>query len=169
MNSRPITTIDSDPSDPMVLTPNILLTHKQGDVPRHVDTLCLKDTYKSQWKHVQVLSDNFWKKWRNEYLTQLQTRQKWHQTRPNRKPGNAVLLRENSLHRNNWPLGIIANTTPSEDNLVRKATLKVFKDGKTVTYTRPISEMVLLLDNLLHMFDNINQITLNICCVYISL
>ncbi|XP_055997867.1 uncharacterized protein LOC130047266 [Ostrea edulis] len=59
LNSRPITALDADPSSPMVLSPNILLTQKQGEIGTFSDHLSIKDMYSASWKHVQVLSDMF--------------------------------------------------------------------------------------------------------------
>ncbi|KAK3100574.1 hypothetical protein FSP39_022032 [Pinctada imbricata] len=146
LNSRPITTLDSDPTNPMVLSPNILLTRKQGDVVRLSDGLSMKDMYSAQWKHVQILSDVFWKKWRESYLNILQKRQKWPESVRCIKSGDLVLLRDKNLHRNLWPVAIVENAIASNDGLVRKATVRVVRDDKHITYTRPISEMALLLE-----------------------
>lgn len=62
------------------------------------------------------------------------------------KTGDVVLLRDKSAHRGDRPLGIISDVLPSDDMLTRKVCVRVYKDGKTVQYTRPISEMVLLVD-----------------------
>ena len=146
LNSRPIAAIDTDPSSPMVLSPNILLTQKQGEIGTISDHLSIKDMYSASWKHVQVLSDMFWKKWRATYLESLQRRRKWCSSKQNLKTGDIVLLREKDVHRNMWPLGIVERPIESNDRLVRKAVIRVVKDGKVTTYTRPIAEMVLLLE-----------------------
>ena len=146
MNSRPVAVLDSDPSDPLVLSPSMLLTQKQGDTATLTEGLSQKDMYKSQWKHVQVLSDIFWKKWREGYLQALQTRRKWNQNRKNLKNGDFILLRDKICHRNDWSTAVVEKTLPSDDGLVRKATVRMIRDGVVVRYTRPVSEMVLLLD-----------------------
>lgn len=146
LNSRPIAAIDTDQSSPMVLSPNILLTQKQGEIGTISDHLSIKDMYSASWKHVQVLSDMFWKKWRATYLESLQRRRKWCSSKQNLKTGDIVLLREKDVHRNMWPLGIVERPIESNDRLVRKAVIRVVKDGKVTTYTRPIAEMVLLLE-----------------------
>lgn len=56
------------------------------------------------------------------------------------------MLREKDVHRNMWPLGIVERPIESNDKLVRKAVIRVVKDGKVTTYNRPIAEMVLLLE-----------------------
>ena len=145
LNSRPITPISSDPEAGLFLTPAMLLSQNVS-----FDTLkdCqfeLKDMYKAQWKHVQVLSNTFWKRWKEEYLSCLQMRSKWQQDRPNIKDGDLVLLKDMNL-QNDWSLGLVVNAIKSEDNKVRKAEVRVNKDGSITTYTRPITELVVLLD-----------------------
>lgn len=62
INSRPITTISSDPDSQIILSPNILLTQKQGEVSTISGEFSINDIYTADWKHVQFLSDMFWKK-----------------------------------------------------------------------------------------------------------
>ncbi|XP_070203432.1 uncharacterized protein [Littorina saxatilis] len=56
VNARPITPISHDPDSPFVLTPSMLLNLKceRDQVP--LDSVDIKDIYKSQWRHVQHLS-----------------------------------------------------------------------------------------------------------------
>ena len=146
LNSRPIAALDTDASSPLVLSPNMLLTQKQGEICTFSDNMGIKDTYSASWKHVQVLSDMFWKKWRVTYIESLQKRRKWCASKRNLKTGDVVLLREKDVHRNLWPMAIIERPIESSDQMVRKAVVRVAKDGKVTTYTRPITEMVLLMD-----------------------
>ncbi|KAK3092639.1 hypothetical protein FSP39_005230 [Pinctada imbricata] len=146
VNARPITTISHDPDDPVILSPAMLLTMKRGNSTIDSDNYCIKDMYRASWKHVQVLSDYFWTRWRDSYLQNLQTRRKWHEKLPNLKKGDIVLLRDKQSHRNYWPLGIVEDAIQSDDGLVRKAVVRVSVDGKIVTYTRPVCELVLLVD-----------------------
>lgn len=101
--------------------------------------------YKAQWRQVQVLADSFWKKWQREYLQCLQPRQKWRQDRPNVKQGDIVLLKEKHTLRNEWPKGIIIEAIEGTDGRVRKVVVRTIKDGTAVSYTRPITEIVVLL------------------------
>ncbi|XP_061170249.1 uncharacterized protein LOC133179528 [Saccostrea echinata] len=142
LNSRPIA-LDT-PSSPMVLSPYVLLTQKQGDIGSFSEHLGFKDMYTASWKHVQVLSDMFWKKWHMTYLDSLQKRQKWYSSKENLKSGDVVLLPEKNVHRNLWPMGIVERPIESNDAMVRKAVVRVAKDRKV--YIRPITEMVLLLE-----------------------
>ena len=146
INSRPITTISSDPESPIILSPNILLTQKQGEVPTISGEFSIKDIYTADWKHVQVLSDMFWNKWQENYLQELQSRQKWCIEKPNIKLGDIVFVKDKGLARNDWPVGVVEEAIKSDDNLVRKAVVRIYHEGKHVSYTRPITELVLLLE-----------------------
>ncbi|KAL0152096.1 hypothetical protein M9458_052603 [Cirrhinus mrigala] len=76
MNARPLIPVSSDPENPYILTPSMLLTQKTGT---------LQHMLKCQWKHVQVLADEFWYRWRREYLGTLQCRKQWPQKEPDIK------------------------------------------------------------------------------------
>ena len=100
--------------------------------------------YRSQWKYVQLLADTLWKRWKNEFLSNLQHRQKWQSVVPNLQIGDVVLLRDRDVARNQWPLGVIVRVFPSGDDLVRKIKVRVMKDGKSHMYVRPVTEVVKL-------------------------
>ncbi|KAJ8353216.1 hypothetical protein SKAU_G00207830 [Synaphobranchus kaupii] len=132
---------------PLILTPSTLLTQKIGVSPPPPGDFTKGDMFKHQWKRVQVLADTFWARWRKEYLNTLQSRQKWHRKKPNLKVGDVVLMKDNQARRNEWPMGIILKALPSKDGLVRKVEIKVTRHQTTKTFSRPTSEVVLLLSS----------------------
>lgn len=145
MNSRPLTSISSDPEDPLVLTPAMLLNVQHS--PSISVDLSVKDMHKKQWRMVQVLSDTFWKRWQLSYLQSLQTRRKWRCEYPSIKNGDVVLLKDKCLARNEWSMGVVVNSIKSQsDDKVRKAEVRTYREGKYATYTRPITDMVVLVD-----------------------
>lgn len=99
-----------------------------------------KHKKKASWKK----NNYFWSRWRKEYLNSLQARQKWHRRTPDVKEGDVILLKDKQTRRNEWPMGVIVKTIPSEDGIVRKAEVRVASQGTVKTFYRPISEMVLL-------------------------
>ncbi|CAC5372300.1 unnamed protein product [Mytilus coruscus] len=148
VNSRPIIAVSSDPESPTILSPNTLLTQKiNSDIEPYNFDFSVKDMYKSQWKHVQVLANQFWKQWNLQYLQNLQTRSKWPIENRNLQIGDIVLMFDVSLPRNQWPTGIIDEVFPSKDGLVRKVSVRVIKNGEPVTYTRPITQLVHLMSD----------------------
>nr|XP_034330589.1 uncharacterized protein LOC117680486 [Crassostrea gigas] len=148
MNYRPICPISTAPEDPVIISPSMLLTQKDLSVDlMRVDFHNIKDMYVSQWKHVQYLSSMFWKRWRDEYLQNLQVRRKWQNNQPDLKTGDVVLMRDPMVHRGQWPLGIVTRVFPSQnDGKVRTVEVRIIRDGKRLTFVRPITELVLLID-----------------------
>ncbi|KAM4012210.1 uncharacterized protein ACNLHF_005183 [Anomaloglossus baeobatrachus] len=144
MNARPLVPISNDPDDLSLLTPSTLLTQKFNVSMPTSGEFTTKDLYKSQWKRVQMLADLFWTKWRKQYLSTLQTRDKWQDSRPNMKPGNVVLVKNTQSKRNEWPLGLVTKVFPSQDGQVRKVEIKIPKQSGKL-FLRPVSELILLL------------------------
>ncbi|KAJ7997080.1 hypothetical protein DPEC_G00225210 [Dallia pectoralis] len=145
MNARPLVPVSSDPDSPLILSPAMLLTQKTGTPPPPPGNFGGTNLFKEEWKQVQSLAEIFWRRWRQEYLDTLQIRHKWQDVRPCLKEGDVVLLKDNSVNRNEWPMAIVTKALPGQDKLVRKVEVKVVKDGTPKVYSRPISEVVLLL------------------------
>lgn len=146
INSRPLTPVSADPDNPFVLTPNVLLTQKHSsdfDCPEFGD-ISVKDMLRSEWKRVQGLANQFWKKWKSDYLHLLQPRRKWKSEEPNIKEGDVVLMKEDSP-RNFWPMAVVQKTFKSDDTLVRKIQIKLLRNDKPVILVRPICEVIPLL------------------------
>lgn len=57
-----------------------------------------------------------------------------------------MLLRDESVQRNQWPLAVIEEVLPSSDEVVRKVIIRSMRDGRTVTYIRPVNELILLVN-----------------------
>ena len=144
VNARPLV---ADPETLEVLSPTLLLNLKSDVKTEPLEGFDIKNLYKAQWKRVQILADIFWTRWRREYVNTLQKRRKWQSEKPNLKNGDIVLLKDSEICRNDWPMGIVVNAISSKDQKVRKAEVCVIKDGKRITYTRLITEFVLLISD----------------------
>ena len=88
-----------------------------------------------RWRLVQFLANQFWNRWRVEYLPALQERSKWNKQHRNLKTDDIVLVKDECNPRCQWPL-----IYPSEDGLVRKVKVMI---GSS-TYDRPVRKLVLL-------------------------
>ena len=143
VNSRPLLPISTDPENPEVLSPSVLLTHKKGQNDMiSLPQFGTKDMLRSQWKLVQGLADEFWSRWTKEYISTLQVRRKWKQKETNLNIGDVVLLREKESHRSVWPMAVVTKLFPNNDSLVRKVEIKLNRENKTCTLVRPVVELV---------------------------
>ena len=142
LNSRPLTTVSNDLSDPQPLTPAHLLTLKSPGGP--ICETSDRDTYsKKRWRQVQYLADVFWRRWVREYLPTLQVRSKWNEVKRNLKVGDIVLVVDADSPRCSWPLGKVTEVVPDKSGVVRKAIVKT-RNGEVL---RPLSKMCMILEN----------------------
>ncbi|XP_071161031.1 uncharacterized protein [Mytilus edulis] len=146
VNARPLVPVSTDLESPCVLCPAMLLTYKTNQYNVSFPSFGNKDMLKSQWKHTQFLAEEFWNCC-NEYLNRLKTRQKWTCENSNMKEGDLELLRDHECARNNWPVAIVEKTFPIGDQKVRKVQNRVVRDGKAVSYVRPINNPVMLVEH----------------------
>jgi hypothetical protein len=93
---------------------------------------------------------------KKEYLTQIQSRQKWVKTKRNIQIDDIVLIADDGLPRCQWKLGRIVEVYPGKDGLVRKVKLVLgdlglAKDGKRTKahkfLERPVQKLILLMEN----------------------
>ena len=108
---------------------------------------------RERWRRVQHLANEFWNRWKKEFLQTLQTRQKWIKRQRNLQIGDVVLVRDDDLPRNQWKLARVEETLPSEDSYVRKVTVAIgthLLDGRgrrtheVQRLERPIHKLVLI-------------------------
>ena len=144
VNSRPLTTDNlSDPSCD-VLTPNHILTMKPRVVLSPPGAFKREDIYcRKRWRAIQFLANQFWKRWRSEYLLNLQQRNKWVAPRRNFQVDDIVLIKDDDVARNCWPLGRVSEVEKNEhDGLVRSVSVYSATSGSVLR--RPIHKLVLL-------------------------
>ena len=79
LNSRPLTTDNLNESSSLEpLTPNHILMMKLNVVLPPPGELQRADLYShKRWRRVKYLVNQFWLRWRKEYLQSLQTCNKW--------------------------------------------------------------------------------------------
>ena len=158
VNSRPLTIDDSSAPDSLkALTPSQLLTMKSKHVLPPPGSFQRADVYsRRQWRRVQHLANEFWEQWRRSYLQSLQTRQKWTSSHRNLQVDDVVILQDDDVPRNRWPLARVSEVYPDENGHVRKVRVAVAnpsidpqgKHKKSLTlFDRPVHKLVLLMQN----------------------
>ena len=145
VNSRPLTLQDVNDPDSRPLSPANLLTLKSKVVMPPPGTFQEADLYcRKRWRAVQFLANEFWQRWRKEYLLVMQTRSKWTEKRRNLQIGDVLLLKDEDVGRNKWPMGIVVGTHPGDDGLVRSVEVRI-SSGSIVK--RPVNKLVVLVES----------------------
>ena len=103
-----------------------------------------QDVYcRKRWRAVQYLANQFWARWRKEFLVTLQQRVKWTAPKRNFQVNDVVLIKDEDCSRNQWPMGRVVNAIESDhDKLVRAVDLYCPRSKSTLR--RPIHKLVLL-------------------------
>jgi hypothetical protein len=99
-----------------------------------------------RWRRIQYLANQFWLRYRRDYLSELQSKAKWTKISLNLKAGDLVLLKEKNTNRLSCRLsvGLIKEATQSDDGLVRKVTVRtVGSNGQISVLERHFSSIVL--------------------------
>lgn len=98
LNSRPLTPLSTDPSDLSVLTPGHFLIGESPMSLPEPDVSNLGHNLLSRWQRIQNIAQQIWRRWSVEYLSQLQERKKWDESRgPSVKVGSMVLIKDTNL------------------------------------------------------------------------
>ena len=149
VNSRPLGVVHLENDNIEPLTPNHILTMKSSiplPPPGSFEKadMCLR----KRWRRVQYLAEQFWCRWRKEYLQDLNTQYgKWKKQRRNLQVNDVVLMSEPNVKRNEWPLGIVVKTFPGVDGLIRRVRVEIFRGGKKTELERPIHKLVFLFED----------------------
>lgn len=138
INSRPLSYQIMDP-DEEILTPNHFL-RLSGTVNLAPGLFEKEDCQRKQWRIAQDLTNQFWKKWIDNYLPELTRRTKWFTNVKELEVGDIVLIVESSTPRNTWRKGKILDVIPGRDGHIRSAVVQV----NTGTLSRPASKLAVL-------------------------
>ena len=139
INHRPLTKVSDDVADDRALTPSHLLMVRSS--PQiSPGNFTQGDMYRRRWRYTQHLADVFWRRYLNEYLPELQRRNKWQNMKRNLKVGDLVLIMHENTPRRLWPLGLVVLCQEGRDGMVRSARVKT----QSTELVRPISKLILL-------------------------
>ena len=120
LNSRPLTTVSSDPNDPIVLTPAHLIVREAYS---RVCPIPKSWTLKQRYFYIQDLVAQMWSRFLKEYIPLKNKYEKNVKLTEEVQVGDVVVLR-NDLDRNiAWPIAVVKEVHKSHDGIIRKATL----------------------------------------------
>ncbi|KRZ47836.1 hypothetical protein T02_819, partial [Trichinella nativa] len=153
INGRPLVFMGDDIDGEAALTPAHFLIGRElsrllsvstgvywrDDTPSGVNHLIRR------WRYQQRLTSQLWKRWKQEYITTLATRGRWRKTGQEPKVGDIVLVHEPSTAWIKWPIGRIIEIHPSEDGVIRSATVEtrqgtVTRSARSLRLVEPSSD-----------------------------
>lgn len=141
LNSRPLGKMSDDPNDFKTLTPGHFIIGEPiilfPDADNYVGTPMNR---LNRWELLQRITQDFWKRWNDEYLHSLLHRPKWNRVFKNFEYNDLVIIKEDNIPPARWKLGRIVETLPGPDGLVRSVVLKT----ATGKLRRPIVKLAFL-------------------------
>ena len=150
VNNTPLWAVSNQPDDPLPLSPASLLTLRSQNGAPLLSTFTEDDLLAygpRRYRRVQYLADQFWTRWRQEYLQTLTRRRKWVTPRRCLAIHDIVLVRDRQVPRNHWQTGRVIEVKRSQDGLVRSVAISLpslpGKNAKRIQW-RTVQELVLL-------------------------
>ncbi|GBN87423.1 hypothetical protein AVEN_214444-1 [Araneus ventricosus] len=140
LNSSPLFPLISEIDEIEVLTPAHFLIGRPLYPLIEPDLTNINENRLKSWHKITRVFQFIWKKWSNDYLNNLQERNKWMFCKNNVKIRDMVLVKEDNLPHLKWSIGKFGAVFPGVDNKIRVAEIKT-AFGR---YKRPISKLCLL-------------------------
>lgn len=137
LNSRPLCENNDNPSDLSALTPGHFLVNIALLTVPEPSLLSEKTNRLDRWQQIQQMRQNFWTKWRDDYLSLLMQRPKWKNHLPNLNVGELVLVRDDRHPSCQWSLARIVEVHPGQDEIVHVVTVRT----AVGTYKRDITKI----------------------------
>ena len=101
----------------------------------------VRDNYARQrYRTVQLVADEFWRRWVQEYPRTLYPRKKWHKRRENVSLNDIVLVNDHTLLRGVWPLSRVIKLYPNARGVTRVVDLKTASG----IFKRPVTKFCVI-------------------------
>lgn len=135
INSRPITYVYDEPTEPSPLTPaHFLIGKRLLSLPVSRTTsedllVSSRNSLVKKFKHQQHVLNHFWRRWRKNYLLDLRSGTICPQNKQiiEFKKDDVVLIHDDRYPRNIWQLGKILQVFPGRDGKIRSCFIKTPK------------------------------------------
>ena len=152
LNSRPLSYVSSEDIEEPLTPSHLLIGHRvlnlpdtvvtcsEGDIDEDIDVS--QESLSKRARHLSVIMEHFWKRWKTEYLLQLREYHRHcngddsvHQPRV----GDVVVVHDDNCPRGFWKLAKVESLLKGADELVRGAAVRVSSKGsRTSVLRRPL-------------------------------
>ncbi|XP_055543376.1 uncharacterized protein LOC129728925 [Wyeomyia smithii] len=140
LNSCPLTPMFDDPNDLQPSTPAHFLVGESLQALPEPNLEDLPTNRLNHWQLMQRKLQDFWRRWRREFLCQLQGRTKRWKPAVTIGIGQLVLIQDDNQPPMRWKMGRIIQVHPGGDGTVRVVTLKTASG----TLMRPVEKICIL-------------------------
>ena len=141
MNSRPLCYNYSDDTEEVTTLSHMMCGRRLISLPlfdEKYDEVESQVTLSKRLKYLKLLIDNYWSRWRTEYLTQLREYQKIRKNSRLIEVGEMVVTFSHELKRNQWKIGEVVKLICGIDNVPRAAILLVKGERCNRYLKRPV-------------------------------
>ncbi|XP_065370748.1 uncharacterized protein LOC135962783 [Calliphora vicina] len=128
LNSRPLCPQTDDMECLDILTPGHFLIGAPLLAPPEHEITESPMKINNCWEKVKALNQRLCNRWKDEYLNNLQKRNKWKFMQRDMKVGDMVVIREDNLPTNEWRLGRVHKVHMGKDGHTRVVELKIGRD-----------------------------------------
>lgn len=140
LNSRPLTPLSEDPNELDVLTPGHFIIGKSLIALPETDVSEIPLNRLQQYEQLQQVAQNHWKRWRREYLSEINNENQRRRVAVPIRVGQMVIIKEDGKVPLQWPLGRITKLYPGSDGVTRVVNVKT----RLGEYKRPVSRLCVL-------------------------
>ncbi|XP_071055070.1 uncharacterized protein [Onthophagus taurus] len=141
LNSRPLYPMSGDANDLQPLTPAHFLVLGPLNTELPEPNLTKRPLNRlDRWNLIQRMVQDFWGRWRDEYLHTLQQRHKWSENSPGINVGDLVVIKHDQKPPLQWTFGRVCDIHPGQDGLVRVVSVNTTNS----VLVRPVSKICLL-------------------------
>lgn len=153
INSRPLTYISSDDVEAPLTPAHFLMGRRTLSVPDSLlyqgeddddDVTVTHEQLNKQMRHLNVVLNQFWKRWQREYLLELREAHRYTSSNSGASAvsiGDIVLVHDDKP-RGFWRLARIKNVITGKDGQIRGAILRVSSEkGHSTTLQRPLQRL----------------------------
>ena len=149
LNSRPLSYVSSDDLEEPLTPSHLLAGRRLLSLPdgfgrrTEEEVESTPEVLTRRMKHLNYVLNQFWTRWRKEYLLELREAHRYHQGRNNPSQvtvGDIVIVHSANQPRGLWKLGRIEEVLPGRDGKIRGAIIRIASKGnRAALLQRPIS------------------------------
>ena len=150
INSRPLSFVSSNDLEEPLTPSHLMVGRRLMNQPDYSgqdmdDFETTQDDITCRAKYLCITINQFWERWRKEYLLELREAHKQHSQKsnmPNISVGDVVIIHDDDQARCMWKLGRVEKLLVGADDEIRAAVLKVAGHGRAANHLqRPVQKL----------------------------